>query len=87
MNVYDGGNFKGGFSSVITTFQAYAGFNGGVRVAAADINGDGRADIITGPGPGKGVGPRLKAFIAATMSEVESFFVFDDPTYKGGLNL
>jgi len=87
VNVYDGGNFKGGFSSVITTFQAYAGFNGGVRVAAADFNADGRADIITGPGPGKGFGPRLKAFIAATTSEVESFFVFDDPNYEGGLNL
>lgn len=38
----------------------YPGFNGEIRVAVADLNGDGAAEIITAPGPGGG--PHIRAF-------------------------
>jgi serralysin len=46
----------GGAPVEVAGFFAYdLGFTGGVRVAAADVvDGDGRADIVTGPGSGGG---------------------------------
>src|SRR5262249_21274032 len=46
-------------AAVLGDFYAYnPGFGGGVSVASADLNGDGVADIITGPGPSGG--PQVK---------------------------
>jgi len=41
----------GGMGSTINNYAAYAlGYSNGVYVAAGDVNGDGRADVVTGPG-------------------------------------
>ncbi len=61
------------------SFMAYdASFSGGVFVAAADFNGDGLADIVTGAGAGGG--PHIRVFSGADGSELVGFF---DPP-KGG---
>lgn len=45
--------FDGQGGALLASFFAYdLAFAGGVRVAGADLNGDGFADIVTGSGPG-----------------------------------
>ncbi len=43
-------------------FLAYSTRKQGVNVAAGDLDGDGAAEIITGPGPGSAFGPQVKVF-------------------------
>jgi hypothetical protein len=54
----------------------------GARVAVGDVNGDGFADIITGPDKGA-FGPHVKVFSGATGLEVDSFLAYDTPFTKG----
>jgi serralysin len=80
VNVFDGATL-----AIIHSFLAYApGFTGGVYVAAGDINGDGRADIITGAGPG--AGPQVKAFHGVTLAELANFLAFA-PGFTGGVRV
>jgi hypothetical protein len=59
-------------------------FYGGVFVAAADLNGDHRADIITGAGTGGG--PHVRAFSGADGSLLFDFFAYD-PGFLGGVRV
>ncbi|MGH7266811.1 MAG: beta strand repeat-containing protein, partial [Candidatus Rokuibacteriota bacterium] len=75
--------FDGATGAELGGFLAYdPAFTGGVSVAAGDLTGDGRADIITGAGPGSG--PRVKVFDGATGAELGGFFAYD-PFFTGGV--
>jgi hypothetical protein len=77
------GNGQIADSALLHSFFAYSSnFTGGVRVTAADVTGDGKADIITGAGVGGG--PHVLVFNGATEAPVYSFMAFD-PTYSGGV--
>jgi len=75
--------FNGLTSATIASFLAYdPNFRGGVTVGAADLDGDGRAEILTGAGPGGG--PHVKGWKFPGPTVDLSFLAFD-PTFTGGV--
>jgi hypothetical protein len=76
--VYDGKT-----NAVLRDFFAYAPtFLGGVRVAAADVTGDGAADVVVGAGVGGG--PHVQVFDGKTGAVGSSFFAYD-AGFNGGV--
>lgn len=72
---------------VKVSFYAYdANFRGGVDVAVADIDDDGKSEIITAPGPGGG--PHIRIFEANGKpyagTKAKDFFAYD-PGFSGGV--
>jgi hypothetical protein len=77
--------FDGVTLQQIASFMAYdLSFTGGVTVAAGDVNGDGRADIITGAD--NGGGPHVRVFTGLNGTGLMSFFAYD-AAFRGGVNV
>ena len=77
--------FSGRNVAQISSFYAYeAAFHGGVYVAAADVNRNGRAEIITGPGANGG--PHVRIFDPLAGRLVQEFFAYDR-SFLGGVRL
>jgi len=74
--------FSGG-GGEIASFFAFQGFTGGVSVAAGDVNGDGRDDVITGTGPGTLA--HVRVFDIRLGTEIRSFTPF--PGFTGGVSV
>lgn len=72
--------------SFISGFFVYdQSFNKGVNVACGDLNGDGRAEIITGAGYGGG--PHVRVFDGqGNMQFTPGFFAFNED-FHGGINV
>jgi hypothetical protein len=64
----------------ITPFEA--SFTAGVYVAAGDVNGDGRAELVVTPD--EGGGPRVRVFDGNEFVPLADFFGIDDPNFRGG---
>src|SRR5262249_13615059 len=57
----------------VASFYAYdPSFRGGVRVAAADLTGDGVAEVVTGPGSGGG--PQVRVDSLPSTTPLASFY-------------
>jgi hypothetical protein len=75
--------FSGADNSVLQSFFAYdASFAGGVRLGVLDLNGDGKADIVTGGGAGAAV--PVKVFDGTNHALLDSFFAYDQ-RFLGGV--
>ncbi len=71
----------GGSGSEKASFLAFdSGFQGGVRVATGDTNGDGKAEIVVGAGQG---GPPVVRVFDAAGQRKASFFAFDSTSTSG----
>ena len=58
-------------------------FTGGASVAVGDVDRDGTAEIVVGPGPGRP--PEVRIFDSAG-KQLRSFMAFE-PTYQGGISV
>ena len=76
--------FDGVTGAEFRSFFAFGrGFTKGVFVAAADVDGDGKADIIAGQGK---LGSKVRIFSGDTGAELFHFFAFD-AAFAGGVRV
>jgi protocatechuate 3,4-dioxygenase beta subunit len=75
--------FSGSTFTQVNNFFAFEPtFTGGVRMATADLNGDGRSELIVAAGPGGA--PRSRIYQGPGLTTVlEDFYPFD-PEFLGG---
>lgn len=74
----DGRLLNGGFFAYATNFR------GGVNVAVGDVDGDGKAEIITGAGFGGG--PHVRIFTRDGVLKNDGFFPYNS-SFRGGVNV
>jgi VCBS repeat protein len=80
VKVYDSANRR--LAETLTPFAR--SFRGGVSVAARDLNGDRRAELVVGSGPG--TAPQVEVFDGATATVRDSFAPFG-AAVRGGVTV
>ena len=73
----------GGLTVASPTFKPFDDFNGAIRTAVADVNGDGTADFAFVVGTGGG--SRVRIINGKTGADLVSTFSVFESTFRGGL--
>jgi hypothetical protein len=77
--------FNGKDGSVLTSFYAFdPDFRNGFTVAAGDLDGDGKAEIVVGAG--NGGGPQVGVYHGGDFTSVAQFFAYDE-SFRGGVSV
>jgi hypothetical protein len=76
--------FSGADNAELFSVLAFGNFTGGVNVAAGDVNGDGRADVIAGAGAGGG--PNVRVFSGVDGSQLQNFLAYG-AAFRGGVRV
>jgi hypothetical protein len=78
--------FGGNDGEMLLSFNAFAATNvtrqNGVRMAAVDVNGDGKPDMRAAAGPEQP--PEVRVFDAVSLALLDDFFAYD-PSNLGGV--
>lgn len=70
--------------AVLFSVQPFeSAYLGGVYVAAGDLNGDGKAELVITPD--QGGGPRVQVYNGANFSILADFWGIEDPNFRGGV--
>ncbi len=76
---------SGADGSLAASFFAFeSSFRSGVNVAAADLDGDGVAEVVAGAGDGGG--PAVAVYRGGDFAEVARFFAYES-SFRGGVNV
>ncbi len=78
--VFDGATGAKAFT--LNPFEA--SFTGGVFLAAGDLTGDGRPELVVSPDQGGGPRVQVLTVSGTTLSPLADFFGIDDPNFRGG---
>ncbi len=74
--------FDGRTKSILFTVNPFAGFTGGVFLAAGHVSGTDRPELIVTPD--QGGGPRVQVYAGGTFNKIADFFGIEDPNFRGG---
>jgi hypothetical protein len=77
--------FDGATGNILGAYYAYSpNFLGGLNIAAGDVDGDGRAEVIASPA--SGAGPAVRVFDAVTGRIRSAYYVYAS-SFLGGVNV